>query len=102
MSDADAPPVAVLSLPVISYALLCEISGWGHPLERPSCSARTGRESGVQKREAPAVAGPGVSCRGVTPLLAVCGVAPSPAGFWAKPPSCTRGLVRILPTLESD
>jgi len=27
MSDADALPVAVLSLPVISYALLCEISG---------------------------------------------------------------------------
>jgi len=49
---------------------------WGHPLERPSCSARTGRESGVQKREAPAVAGPGLSCRGVTTILADRDVAP--------------------------
>src|ERR1700746_3323959 len=68
-SGADAPPVAVLSLPVISYACFARLA-WAHQLERPSCSPQTRRDSGVQKREAPAVAGPGLSCRGVTTILA--------------------------------
>jgi hypothetical protein len=52
MSDADAPPVAVLSLPVISYASLCEISAgaihWSDQAARP----RPG-ENPASKREKP-------------------------------------------------
>jgi hypothetical protein len=51
MPDADAPPVAVLSLPVISYACFAR-SALGHRLERPSCSARIG-ENPASKREKP-------------------------------------------------
>jgi hypothetical protein len=74
MSDADAPPVAVLSLPVISYACLARCPGPSTGTTKLLGPDR--RESGVQKREAPAVAGPGLSCRGVTTILADRDVAP--------------------------
>ena len=52
MSDADAPPVAVLSLPVISYASLCEI-GAG-PIHFNDQAARPGPgENPASKREKP-------------------------------------------------
>jgi len=76
MSDADALPVAVLSLPVISYALLCEISAgaihWRDQAARPA----PGENPASKREKAPAVAGPGLSCRGVTTILADRDVAP--------------------------
>src|SRR6516162_11045834 len=67
MSDADVPSGAV-----ISYACFAR-SAPGHGRERPT---RSGRGSGAQKREAPAVVGPGLSCRSVTTILADRDVAP--------------------------
>jgi hypothetical protein len=52
-------------LPVISYASLCEIGAGTTKLLGPDL-ARIRR----QKEKAPAVAGPGLSCRGVTTILA--------------------------------
>jgi len=71
MSDADAPSVAGNIL-----RLLCEISAGPSHSNDQAARPGPGEKSGVQKREAPAVAGPGLSCRGVTTILADRDVAP--------------------------
>jgi hypothetical protein len=67
MSDADIPSVAVTS-----YACFAS-SAPGHGREH---QLGPGENRGVQKREAPAVVGPGLSCRSVTTILADRDVAP--------------------------
>jgi len=76
MSDADAPPVAVLSLPVISYASLCEISAGPSTGATKLLGPDRARIGASRREKAPAVAGPGLSCRGVTTILADRDVAP--------------------------
>jgi hypothetical protein len=71
MSDADAPPVAGNIL-----RLSLRDQRWAIHWNDQAARSAPGENWGVQKREAPAVAGPGLSCRDVTTILADRDVAP--------------------------
>jgi hypothetical protein len=72
MSDADAPPVAGI---FAGNILRLSLRGQRWAIHWNDQAARSA-PGDVQKREAPAVAGPGLSCRDVTTILADRDVAP--------------------------
>jgi hypothetical protein len=76
MSDADAPAVAGIIFAGNILRLLCEIGAGPIHFNDQAARPGPGEHPASKKREAPAVAGPGLSCRSVTTILADRDVAP--------------------------